>query len=460
MERLSEALKVFVWGHACTDNTRTSFEESSRAIMRALGDRPLGDFRGTLGAPLVAAFLKTQLETVQYGTARLRLRTLRGALDAAKKDGALSELPEPWPVPPPGAAGHRNSARYVMGSAAGQLKGSCKPPRSIPPERPRSIVPHFCRCAECGDEHVRRSESPTLSEIWEEYAATEGTRLETFGDYERRWREHIEPHFGHMPATAIEPHHLEAHLNRRRSERDERGVPSEGELVHEVRLPRRLLSWAFMNKRVPHSRIALMRDRPVAARGEVMIDKASIARLVDAADEAAAAFILLQFDCHLTRRETTALRWEHLGTDEKLQPTLHVISRDPPDDFIPLSPRAFESIQALRNAREAAGDADERIFKSSSWRRTLRKLSMRVFGFTRIEEESINSLMLVRSGRYWHGVTNGDAWTLERASGLKTPARERDFIRLTASQTDAAMERHHANAMPNPDRVRAAGGAP
>jgi integrase len=165
-------------------------------------------------------------------------------------------------------------------------------------------------------------------------------------------------------------------------------------------------------------------------------------RLVKAADDRVAGFVLLSFDCMLTTSEIQGLQWSDLHEEDG---TATIAARNGTDlkPLVPVGKRLRQRLDGLKGERQAAGDADPHVFKKSAWRRDLRRLATRVFGGPMYCGEAITPTMLVRSGRVEMYRTEG-VNAAEEAAGLAQPGRERRFTRLTPSQSTALMERHQA----------------
>jgi integrase len=150
---LAAALEDFLAAASCAPATKIAHQENARALVRKFGDRPIADFRGRAGGRLLAAFLAVETGSrrrrppggrrgpIGYGTARARLGTLRKALELAVERGALARMPEPWPIPRPGAEGHLERGRYVLREEAEALRATYPPRARRAPETSTCPIP-------------------------------------------------------------------------------------------------------------------------------------------------------------------------------------------------------------------------------------------------------------------------------------------------------------------------------
>lgn len=144
---LEDLLREFLDAFHGPEATRACHGQNGRALKKVFGSRPLADFAGPAGGELVSSYLVSERAragrkgAIRYATIRSRLNTLRLALGHAVDRGHLPEMPMPWPIERPGAAGHKEASRYVLKEEAAELHRRFVKPRISTKEKRCSYPP-------------------------------------------------------------------------------------------------------------------------------------------------------------------------------------------------------------------------------------------------------------------------------------------------------------------------------
>ena len=188
---------------------------------------------------------------------------------------------------------------------------------------------------------------PTVAELWEFYLPKTRDKNKSWRDDVTRAR-HLLRHLGECKAAALVENDIVVYRTARLKEKTpKKTAPKPATLNREVALLKRVLSYAFENRRLvrhPLKGLKMLHEDNVR---EVVVDGQSLELLLSKADEFLKPILLVAYDTGMRRQEVINLRWSQVDLVDGVIELYRGDTKGKKARKVPLADRTLEALRSV-----------------------------------------------------------------------------------------------------------------